>query len=172
MEKETKAYNTHRTLGMQAFYRNFKKNTTNRFLKNMKQSMYTEILYRIFNKIFQKIMTDAYKYYMRKVGLFYLIKYLPETAINSKGKVITNNCVDPVKTKIEQDRTGDKSVRVYFDNSATGGYIYRFIWDRARIINLHYFRFKGREAHRKTLHDEILNGNVVAHLINFKLKVT
>lgn len=163
-------YNSFRTIGMQVAYRDFLKVSKSKSYNAIKQSLYTEILYRIFSKVFKLILFEAYKFKLGRIGKFSIVKYMPEIGVNHKGKIVTNSIVNSQATKVERERTGDKDVRIYYDNAATGGYIYRFIWERARTINLHYFNFKGRKAHRQELKDEILKGNVVANVINFKLK--
>jgi len=132
-------------------------------------SVYTSILYKIFTKIFREMLFNMYQYTMRNLGTFYVIKYLPETKYMPDGTIITNRIVD-IKATIEAIKiTGNRKVRIYHENTATGGWVYKSMWKRGRFTNSLFYKFSLLRPHEEFMYEQIMAGNVEARVTNFKL---
>jgi len=162
-------YKTHNT--MQVVYRDFIKGSPTNKLTVSNQTLYSQILYNVFRKIVEYMLFKSYEYKMDKLGKFSIIKYLPEIKETEDGRIITNKVLDIHSTKEAIKETGNNKIRVYYDNEATGGYIYRMNWDNNHFAfpNMTFYKFSFSRPLRSYMKDRILENKVVAKIVDFKL---
>jgi len=135
------------------------------------QSMHTKILKAIFDKIFYEILYNLYAFNYKQFGVFQLFKFMPESKELEDGRIVTNKPIDVRGTLDLIKATGDRSKRVYFNNEATGGYVFRLLWvkDRCNIQNKGYYKFKVNTTKKTELSRIARTGKLDAPIINYKL---
>lgn len=156
---------------MQRMYRDFIKGSPRNKITVPHQTLYSTILFKIFRKIFERMMFDAYKYTMENLGTFSIVKFQPEMKILEDGTIVTNKIVNIRATKKAIEETGNRKLRIYYDNEATGGFIFKLIWDTNKyaFINKSFYTFSLCRTLRPMLQKEILADNVIATIVNFKI---
>lgn len=156
---------------LESVYKSFirSSDSNKKALKN--QTMYTNILVTLFNKIFHYIIYEGYEFTYRKLGTFSCIKYLPSVRETESGYLVSNKPIDFAATSRKRKETGNSKLYVYYDNSRTGGYIYKVIWDKSRtaFLNMTYYRFALQRNLRKLLSEAAISGEAMARHVDFKV---
>jgi hypothetical protein len=151
------------------YYRSFIKGSVRKRKIVPSQTLYTAILFKVFQKIFKKMLCDAYKFSIKDIGEFFVIKYLPETKINEDGTILTNKVLNIQATVKACKETGNKKLRIYRDNEETNGFIYRVYWKKSNFVNKAFYWFSVYRNNKVVMRDTILAGEAVAIETNFKL---
>ncbi len=135
------------------------------------QTRYTSILVALFNRIFHYIIYEGYEFTYRKLGTFSCIKYLPSVRETNNGYLVSNKPIDFAATSKKRKETGNNKIYVYYDNSRTGGYTYKVIWDKSRtsFLNMTFYKFALQRNLRKLLSNAAISGEAMARHVDFKV---
>lgn len=134
-------------------------------------ALYRKIIEVLFSKIFKAILYDGYVFRYKKLGQFLAVMFYPSVREEEDGRIVTNKPINyPATYKLRRE-TGDKTLKVYFDNEDTGGLIYRIIWDTSRVhfTNKSFYSFSLNRTIRGLFSKEAKAGNIMATLVNFKI---
>lgn len=134
-------------------------------------AMYNKILALLFRKIFDEIIYQGYNFRYRKLGKFLAVMFYPTVREDDDGKIITNKPVDYPTTFRLRRETGNKDLKVYFDNEDTGGLVYRVMWDTstAHFTNKSFYSFSLNGNLKKIFSAAVKSNLVRATLVNFKV---
>jgi len=137
--------------------------------KAKNQGVFSGFLTDVFQAIVKEMLYNGYIFTFRALGKFYTIKSLPKYRVLENGDVFTNAPVNFHETLKAIKETGDKSIKIYFDNSSTGNYIYTIYWEKGYgIRNKKYYRFKTLPRTRKQISKAIHDGEIIAKTVEFK----
>lgn len=156
---------------LRLMYSNFVKGSAyNRHLVPT-EKLYFAIIKKLFELIFHEIILNGYEFRFRKLGRFSCVKYLPSIRETEDGKILTTKRVDWKNTFKARYETGNRTLKVYFDNETTGGFIYKIIWIKAftPFTNGTFYRFSLSRPLRAIFNSYIQSEDVLATLIDIKI---
>lgn len=136
------------------FYKEYLKSIKTKYKKSaIPETLYSKILTTFFTLAIHKIINEAYRLVLPKLGLIYLTKEKQKITKNKKtGKIHLQSSVNWVETK----KTGKK---VYYMNDHTNKHIYRIRWDKnsTNFINSTFYNFKIYRRFNQNLFHAIMN---------------
>ena len=169
MERERGCYYKHNS--NRDMYKDFiKKGKSNVLLVNSSIA-YFSILSTLFIRIFKEIIFKGYSFRFRRLGEFTLIKYTPTAKLKEDGTVVTNKPVDFITTYKLRKEHNDPTITAYYNNEATGGYVYKFKWGLLGVstLNIPMYKFQLHRTLKKLLHKSILDDTALAQTIDIKI---